>query len=46
MRERLLDWMELTDDPLLDGKVPMQETGWENLQEADDPDNSRRPKFG
>jgi N-sulfoglucosamine sulfohydrolase len=46
MRERLLDWMELTNDPLLDGKVPMQETGWENLQEVNDPDNSRRPKFG
>lgn len=46
MRLRLFDWMEQTDDPLLDGKVPMTETGWENLMEVRDPDNSRRPKFG
>lgn len=44
MRERLFDWMESTNDPLLDGRVPMPETGWENLQEVSDPDNSRRPK--
>ena len=37
LRQRLLDWMARTNDPLLKGRVPMPATGWENNADELDP---------